>query len=105
MSATCLCCRRSQAPPSCWGSITATVSVGASRARTALLAAVSLAWVLAVELTPQSQRPYVGGTTDNSELSLSFGHNGLGRVLGQRNAPGHLVIPARRHRHQSLQPG
>jgi 4-amino-4-deoxy-L-arabinose transferase-like glycosyltransferase len=73
---------------------------------TVLLATVSLAWVVAVELTPASQRPYVGGTTDNSELSLSFGHNGFGRVLGQRNAPGHLVIPARRqHAHApSTQP-
>jgi 4-amino-4-deoxy-L-arabinose transferase-like glycosyltransferase len=53
----------------------------------AVLAAVSLVWVLAVQLTPASQRPYVGGTVDNSELSLSFGHNGLGRVLGQRGAP------------------
>jgi 4-amino-4-deoxy-L-arabinose transferase-like glycosyltransferase len=60
---------------------------------TVVLAAVSLAWVVVVALTPASQRPFVGGTTDNSELSLSFGHNGLGRVLGERNAPGNVVIP------------
>jgi 4-amino-4-deoxy-L-arabinose transferase-like glycosyltransferase len=60
-------------------------------AATALLAVVSMVWLLAVTLTPASQRPYVGGTTDDSELSLSFSHNGLGRVLGERGAPGHIV--------------
>ena len=59
---------------------------------TALLAAVSLVWVLAVQLTPASQRPYVGGSLDNSELSLSFGHNGFGRVLGERGAPVQTII-------------
>ena len=52
------------------------------------LAAVSLVWLVIVDATPASQRPYVGGTTNNSELSLSFGHNGFGRVLGERGAPG-----------------
>jgi 4-amino-4-deoxy-L-arabinose transferase-like glycosyltransferase len=60
----------------------------------AVLAAVSLVWVLAVELTPASQRPYVGSTSDNSELSLSFVHNGIGRVAGERNAPGQIVHAA-----------
>jgi 4-amino-4-deoxy-L-arabinose transferase-like glycosyltransferase len=54
---------------------------------TAVLAVSSLVWLVAVDLTPASQRPYVGGTVDNSELSLSFGHNGFGRLLGERNAP------------------
>jgi 4-amino-4-deoxy-L-arabinose transferase-like glycosyltransferase len=56
-------------------------------AATVVLAAVSLSWAAAVDLTPASERPYVGGTVDNSELSLSFGHNGLGRVFGERNTP------------------
>jgi len=70
---------------------------------TVLLAATSLVWVLAVNLTPASERPYVGGTTDDSEVSLSFGHNGLGRVLGERGAPGQIVIP-RHSRHSSSDP-
>jgi 4-amino-4-deoxy-L-arabinose transferase-like glycosyltransferase len=61
---------------------------------TAVLAVVSLVWIVAVQLVPASERPYVGGTNDNSELTLSFGHNGLGRVLGERNAPGHIVHAA-----------
>ena len=48
-----------------------------------VLVAVSGAWIAAVDLTPASQRPYVGSTSDNSELSLAFDYNGLGRVDGQ----------------------
>jgi 4-amino-4-deoxy-L-arabinose transferase-like glycosyltransferase len=61
-----------------------------------VLAAVSLVWLVAVDATPASQRPYVGGTVDDSELSLSFGHNGVGRVLGERNAstPNVVVVQA-----------
>jgi len=29
---------------------------------------LSLAWIVAVDLTPASQRPFVGSSTDNSEL-------------------------------------
>jgi 4-amino-4-deoxy-L-arabinose transferase-like glycosyltransferase len=50
---------------------------------TAVLVAVSGAWIAAVELTPAVDRPYVGSTTDNSALSLALGYNGLGRVTGQ----------------------
>jgi 4-amino-4-deoxy-L-arabinose transferase-like glycosyltransferase len=51
-------------------------------------AALSLAWIVAVDLTPASQRPYVGSTGDNSELSLTFRYNGFGRVAGQAFGPG-----------------
>jgi 4-amino-4-deoxy-L-arabinose transferase-like glycosyltransferase len=46
------------------------------------LLAVSAAWLVAVQLTPAGSRPYVGSTTNNSELSLVFDYNGLGRILG-----------------------
>jgi 4-amino-4-deoxy-L-arabinose transferase-like glycosyltransferase len=48
-----------------------------------VLLAISLSWVLAVDLTPASQRPYVGSSQDNSELSLAIGYNGINRLLGQ----------------------
>lgn len=50
---------------------------------TLLLLVISLSWVVAVDLTPASQRPYVGSTQDNSELSLAIGYNGINRLLGQ----------------------
>lgn len=37
-------------------------------------------WVLLVELTPADQRPYIGGSTDNSFLNLTLGYNGIFRL-------------------------
>ncbi len=54
-------------------------------------ALLSVSWMVAVDLTPASHRPFVGSTTDNSELGLTFGYNGLGRVDGQNGGPGPLV--------------
>lgn len=48
-----------------------------------VLVVVAGAWLALVELTPASDRPYVGSTSDNSALSLALGYNGLGRVTGQ----------------------
>ncbi len=48
-----------------------------------VLLVVSFSWVVAVDLTPASQRPYVDSTQDNSELSLAIGYNGLDRLLGR----------------------
>jgi 4-amino-4-deoxy-L-arabinose transferase-like glycosyltransferase len=53
-----------------------------------VLAVISLAWVTAVDLTPSSQRPYVGSTSNNSELSLATGYNGLQRLTGNRVVSG-----------------
>jgi 4-amino-4-deoxy-L-arabinose transferase-like glycosyltransferase len=57
----------------------------------ALMLAVSFAWIAYVEATPASKRPYVGGSTDNTELGLTFGYNGFGRVEGQSGGPGQVV--------------
>jgi len=52
-----------------------------------LLLVVSFSWALAVDLTPASQRPHVGSTQDNSEISLALGYNGLQRLLGLGGTP------------------
>ena len=44
---------------------------------------IALSWSVVVDLTPASQRPYVGSTQDNSEISLAIGYNGLQRILGE----------------------
>jgi 4-amino-4-deoxy-L-arabinose transferase-like glycosyltransferase len=49
---------------------------------TGVLAAVSLSWATAVELTPKDRRPYIGGSKTNSAFELALGYNGLGRVFG-----------------------
>jgi 4-amino-4-deoxy-L-arabinose transferase-like glycosyltransferase len=39
-------------------------------------------WVLAVDLTPVANRPYIGGSGDNTALGLAFGYNGVSRITG-----------------------
>jgi 4-amino-4-deoxy-L-arabinose transferase-like glycosyltransferase len=41
-------------------------------------------WVAVVALTPAADRPFVGGSTNNSVLQLAFGYNGLSRITGNR---------------------
>ncbi len=56
-----------------------------------VILALSLSWMLAVDLTPASQRPYVGSSSDNSEISLAIGYNGLNRLLGMFGGRGALA--------------
>ena len=39
-------------------------------------------WVMAVQLTPSADRPYIGGSQNNSLWNLMFGYNGFGRLTG-----------------------
>ncbi|TME41347.1 MAG: glycosyl transferase [Chloroflexi bacterium] len=39
-------------------------------------------WVAVVELWPSADRPYIGGSQNNSLLNLIFGYNGVGRITG-----------------------
>ena len=52
-----------------------------------VLAVLSLAWMVVVEATPPSDRPFVGSTTDNSEFSLFFLHNGFGQSSASATRP------------------
>ncbi len=45
-----------------------------------LLLVVSFSWAVAVDLVPAENRPYVGGSEDNTVMELIFGHNGLERI-------------------------
>ena len=51
-----------------------------------VLAVAGLWWMLLVEAIPASRRPYAGGSTDDSPLSLALGFNGLGRLTGAEGA-------------------
>jgi 4-amino-4-deoxy-L-arabinose transferase-like glycosyltransferase len=55
---------------------------------------VSFSWIAFVEATPASKRPYVGGSTNNTELGLTFEYNGFGRVGGQVGGPGRAPVKA-----------
>jgi 4-amino-4-deoxy-L-arabinose transferase-like glycosyltransferase len=45
-------------------------------------------WVALVELWPASDRPFIGGSTTNSILDLTFGYNGLSRITGGSGGAG-----------------
>jgi 4-amino-4-deoxy-L-arabinose transferase-like glycosyltransferase len=49
---------------------------------TIVLLVVSLSWAAVVDLTPADQRPYIGNSSNNSELNLIVGWNGAARLLG-----------------------
>ncbi|MDI9896614.1 glycosyltransferase family 39 protein [Rhodococcus sp. IEGM 1381] len=53
----------------------------------ALLAAAGW-WVVTVQLWPESARPYIGGSTDNTVMDLVLGYNGLGRIFGNSGGGG-----------------
>jgi 4-amino-4-deoxy-L-arabinose transferase-like glycosyltransferase len=57
-----------------------------------VLAAVSFAWITVVELTPAAKRPYVGSSTNDTEIGLAFEYNGLGRVEGQSGGPNSVLV-------------
>jgi 4-amino-4-deoxy-L-arabinose transferase-like glycosyltransferase len=46
----------------------------------AVLAAVSLSWAVAVDTVPADQRPYIGGSGDNTVLGLIVNYNGIHRL-------------------------
>ncbi len=48
---------------------------------TVVLVVVSLSWAVVVELTPASERPFIGSSGDNSAWDLILGYNGLDRVI------------------------
>ena len=49
---------------------------------TVVIVAASLPWVVAVDLTPAEQRPYVGSSSFNTVTDLTVGWNGVERLAG-----------------------
>lgn len=45
-----------------------------------IVLAVSLSWALLIDSVPPGQRPFIGGSTDNTVTNLILGYNGLNRV-------------------------
>jgi len=64
---------------------------------TVILLIVSLSWAVLVDLTPADQRPYIGGSENNTVMELILGHNGLSRLFNPRavnNASAQNAQPA-----------
>ena len=66
----------------------------ASGSSPALMLVIALSWSVVVDLTPASQRPYVGSSQDNSEISLALGYNGIQRLVGN-------FLEAEENKHES----
>lgn len=49
-----------------------------------VLFAVALSWPVYVDMQPATERPYVGGSHNNSVVELALGYNGLARILHLR---------------------
>jgi 4-amino-4-deoxy-L-arabinose transferase-like glycosyltransferase len=64
-----------------WGSQRLARRIGALAAAAGVLAAVSLSWCLAYDLTPPDSRPFVDSSPDNSMLALAVGHNFVQRFV------------------------
>ncbi len=56
-----------------------------------VMGAVSFSWIALVEVVPASKRPFVGSSTNNTEIGLTFEYNGLGRVEGEAGGPGNVA--------------
>ncbi|MDI9927631.1 MULTISPECIES: glycosyltransferase family 39 protein [Rhodococcus] len=54
---------------------------------------VAAGWLVTVQLWPESARPYIGGSTDNTVMDLVLGYNGLGRIFGNSGGGG-MEAPA-----------
>ncbi|WP_259402887.1 glycosyltransferase family 39 protein [Microbispora sp. H10670] len=68
--------------------------IGRLLAAGAVLVVSSGWWMVLVDLTRASSRPYIGGSTDNSVWDLVIGYNGLGRVFGGTGNGGPARLPA-----------
>nr|WP_269144187.1 glycosyltransferase family 39 protein [Clostridium guangxiense] len=55
---------------------------------TLVLVLVSFSWATVVDLVPASSRPYVGSSTNNSEIELIIGHNGVERLSSSASGMG-----------------
>jgi 4-amino-4-deoxy-L-arabinose transferase-like glycosyltransferase len=62
--------------------------IGRTIAAGAAMVVCAAWWVVATELTPADQRPWIGGTQHNSVLELALGYNGLGRLTGHEGSGG-----------------
>ncbi len=58
-----------------------------------LMALISFSWAATVDAISASQRPYVGSSQNNSEISLALGYNGLERLEGMGAGTGGAGAP------------
>ncbi|WXJ93388.1 hypothetical protein MTCOM_23860 [Moorella thermoacetica] len=66
-------------------------------AATVIMLGVSISWAAVVDMTPQENRPYIGGSKTNSVLELALSYNGIARLTGMnRGGMGPGTAPGQR---------
>jgi 4-amino-4-deoxy-L-arabinose transferase-like glycosyltransferase len=63
-------------------------------AGTAALVLTGGLWMTIVDLVPAGNRPYIGGSPNNSVLELTLGYNGIDRIAGSGVVPNAMQVPA-----------
>jgi 4-amino-4-deoxy-L-arabinose transferase-like glycosyltransferase len=58
-----------------------------------VLAVASGWWLVVVDLVPKADRPFVGGSTDDTVWNLVVGYNGVGRLVGGEQQKGLFTNP------------
>lgn len=79
----------------CWSPIRWAAKIWASGAALTATVVAGGLWMLTVDLMPPHSRPYVGGSTTNSVLELTFGYNGLDRLIPTNDEAVATMVPAR----------
>src|SRR5438270_249183 len=62
-------------------------------------------WVAAVVLVPAADRPYIGGSQNNTLLNLMFGYNGFGRPTGHESGGDRALVVHAARPDTRLEPG
>ncbi|WP_426939822.1 ArnT family glycosyltransferase [Pseudarthrobacter sp. S6] len=68
--------------------------LGSAAAAMGALIATGGLWMTIVDLIPEDQRPYVGGSSSNSVLQLTLGYNGIDRIAGGGEVSEAMLAPA-----------
>jgi len=74
--------------------VTRTKRIAQLSAATVVVFAVSLSWLVFVDLTPAESRPYAGDSENNSTLSFALGRHGFQRVASTQQGPPPPIGPA-----------
>jgi 4-amino-4-deoxy-L-arabinose transferase-like glycosyltransferase len=82
--------------------------LGSAAAAMSALVVTGGLWMTIVDLIPEGQRPYVGGSPSNSVLELTFAYNGIERITGNgidaiSIHAGSKPVPHRGQRRRDLQ--
>lgn len=78
-----------------WSAVNWPTKIWVSAAAVGATAVAGGLWMFVVDQIPAAGRPYVGGSTTNSVLELTFGYNGIDRLIPTNDAAVATMVPAK----------